>query len=319
MKKNKSLNSDNIGLCILAHNRLKHFKKTLAAVLKFKHKEDKIYIFFDNYSENKNRKKYLQCIKVEKFLNIIKSSKIIVSQTSSNIGPRKNWYRAYSSMFKIYKKVIVLEDDIVIKKHFFPFMRYYLNKFEKYPKIMSITGYASPVNLPNKYQYDCFLSNRSMSWSKASWKRAWNNFRNIKLDHKKILKSNKNKKLLCSAGKDLLRTIHLDYLGMVNSFQVWWIWNILKRGGYCVNPTKNLINNIGFDGSGFHMFRKENFIFNKNLNNKNKRMQIPIFNKQINNSFQKNFNIKYTSYLFFRYFNLKIIKTLLKIKYSLLG
>jgi len=315
----KSLNKDSIGICILACNRIKHLKKTINAVLKFKNQRDKIHIFLDVHSKNDKPEKIKACEKVQIYLSKIKSKTIIVRVSSFKIGPRNNWFRAYSSMFKIYKKVIVLEDDIVIKKHFFPFMRYYLNKFEKYPKIMSITGYASPVNLPNKYQYDCFLSNRSMSWSKASWKRAWNNFRNIKLDHKKILKSNKNKKLLCSAGKDLLRTIHLDYLGMVNSFQVWWIWNILKRGGYCVNPTKNLINNIGFDGSGFHMFRKENFIFNKNLNNKNKRMQIPIFNKQINNSFQKNFNIKYTSYLFFRYFNLKIIKTLLKIKYSLLG
>ena len=80
-------------------------------------------------------------------------------------------------MFKIFNKVIVLEDDIVIKK-FFTFMKYYLNKFEK-SIIISITGFATPVNLPNNYKYDCYLSNRSMSWSKATWKRVWKQFKKL--------------------------------------------------------------------------------------------------------------------------------------------
>ena len=114
----KSLNNDSIGICILAHNRLYHLKKTLKSVIKFKNKKDKIYIFLDTYSDKYSNEKVLLCKNVENYLENIKSNNIFVLKSKSNIGPKKNWYRAYEHMFKIYKKVIVLEDDIVIKKFF---------------------------------------------------------------------------------------------------------------------------------------------------------------------------------------------------------
>ena len=220
-------------------------------------------------------------------------------------------------MFKIYKKVIVLEDDIVIKKNFLNFMRFYLNKFEKNSKIMSITGYSSHVKLPKNYNYDCYLSNRSMSWSKATWKRVWVQFKKINTNHKNIINNKKNLLLLSRAGEDLTRTIKLDYLKMVNSFQVWWIWNIIKNKGYCINPVKNLVNNIGFDGSGYHMFKKESFSFNKNNSLKNKKMNKPYYLEIINFSFQKNFKMKLFSFLCFKYLHINIINILMKLKFRL--
>ena len=72
--------------------------------------------------------------------------------------------------------------------------------------------------------------------------------------------------LLSCAGQDLVRTIKLDQFGFVNSFQVWWIWNIVRRNGLCINPVENLVNNIGFDGSGYHMNKREKFfLIRKNL------------------------------------------------------
>ena len=146
-KSNIDLGDHKIGLCILAHSRVKHLRKTVNAVLKYKNFKDKIYIFVDNFSHDDLLEKKEQCKIVQSYLNKIKSNKIIIIKSKTKIGPRKNWYRAYEYMFKIFNKVIVLEDDIVLKK-FFTFMKYYLNKFEKSNKIISITGFATPVDLP---------------------------------------------------------------------------------------------------------------------------------------------------------------------------
>ena len=106
---------------------------------------------------------------------------------------------------------------------------------------------------------------------------------------------------------------------MVNSFQVWWIWNILRKNGFSVNPVENLVNNIGFDGSGFHMNKKEKFYFNKQKFKNKVRMKKIYFSKKINSSFQNNFKIKNLSFFLFRYLNIKILEKIIKIKLKILG
>ena len=91
-------------------------------------------------------------------------------------------------MFSKFRKSICLEDDILIKKDFLPFMKFYLNKYEKNDKVMNITGFGTDINLPKNYKYDCFLSRRSMSWGQGTWKNSWQKYKMINKDHLKILK-----------------------------------------------------------------------------------------------------------------------------------
>ena len=50
-------------------------------------------------------------------------------------------------MFIKFRKSI-FRDDILIKKDFLPFMKFYLNKYEKNDKVMNITGFGTDINLP---------------------------------------------------------------------------------------------------------------------------------------------------------------------------
>ena len=81
---------------------------------------------------------------------------------------------------------------------------------------------------------------------------SWQKYKMINKDHLKILKNKNKKKLLISAGQDNLRTLILDYFNLSDSIQVWWIWTLVYNNGLSINPTRSLVNNIGFDGSGFH-------------------------------------------------------------------
>jgi hypothetical protein len=213
-------------------------------------------------------------------------------------------------MFQKYKKVIVLEDDIIVTKKFIEFMIYYLNKYENNNKIMNITGFGTDIKLPSNYKYDCFLTKRSMSWGQGSWRRVWKKFKKVKEDHKKILLNQKNKKKLISAGQDILRTMTLDYLKHVESIQVWWIWNILINKGYSINPVTSLVENIGFDGSGYHT--KKGDYFAKSLRNiyKKKKMNKPYYSKKINQIFVDKFKIKKSTFFLFSFLSLNIINSL---------
>ena len=260
-----SLSKSNIGIFVLAFSRLAHLKKTLSSLDDKLSKKDKIYIFCDNFTKNHQKQTIINVIKVINYLKKLNPNRFVVTFRKKRLGMTKNWHLAWSYMFNKYEKVICLEDDIVIGKDFLPFMKYYLNFYKDNKKVMNISGFSTKINLPKNYIYDCYLTKRSMSWGQGSWRRVWVKFKRLKQNHKKILKIKSNKKKLISeGGQDLLRTMTLDYLKIVESIQVWWIWNILKNNGYCINPVGSLINNIGWDGSGIHTKKGDSFRKSKN-------------------------------------------------------
>ena len=81
-----------------------------------------------------------------------------------------------------------------------------------------------------------------MSWGQASWRRVWKSFKVTyqNKDHLSVIKNKKKKKKLLTGGEDLLATLTLDYFKFVESIQVWWIWNIIKNDGLCINPANPL-------------------------------------------------------------------------------
>ena len=107
--------------------------------------------------------------------------------------------------------------------------------------------------------------------------------------------------LLSCAGQDLVRTIKLDQFGLCKFFSSMVDLEHRRRNGLCINPVENLVNNIGFDGSGYHMNKREKFFFNKEKFKNKIRMKKIYFSEKINSSFQNNFKIKNLSFFLFRY------------------
>lgn len=313
------LKSSGIGICILAYSRVKHLRKTITRLLQFIGKKDKIFIFCDNTPDQIDKTKSKEIEKVKRYLSNLDKKKFKIFIRKKNIGIKKNWSLANDYMFRKFKKSICLEDDILIKKDFLPFMKFYLNKYENNNKVMNITGFGTDINLSKDYQYDCFLTKRSMSWGQGTWKNSWQKYKKINKDHLKILRNKNKKKLLVSVGQDNLRTLILDYFKISNSIQVWWIWTLVYNNGLSINPTKSLINNIGFDGSGFHT-KKNHFIPKIKLGKINKNRMIKlIYSKSLDEIFIRQFEIKKLTYLLLNYLPLDLNKFLFKLKKFLLN
>ena len=309
-----SLIKSNIGIFILAYSRLSHLKKTIYALDNKLSKEDKIYIFCDNYTKNQNVKIINKVKKVIKYLENLDKKRFIIIFRNKRFGLRKNWHDAWSYMFDKFNKVICLEDDIVVNKNFLPFMKYYLDLYKDNSKIMNISGFSTKMKIPKDYIYDCYLTKRSMSWGQGSWRRVWVKFKNLKQNHKDILKIKKNKeKLILAGGEDILRAMVLDYWKIIESIQLWWIWNIIKNNGYCINPVGSLVKNIGFDGTGYHTKKGDIFPRNKVYRLK-KKMVKPFFSEKINKKFLNKFKLKRINFHLFNTLPLTLINHLFKIK-----
>lgn len=309
-----SLIKSNIGIFILAYSRVAHLKKTISALDDKLSREDKIYIFCDNFSNLQSTAIKNKVKKVLKYLKTLDKKRFVITLRNQRMGLRKNWHLAWSFMFNKFDKVICLEDDIVINKNFLPFMKYYLDIYKSNPRIMNISGFSTKMKIPKNYKYDCYLTTRSMSWGQGSWRRVWKKFNSLNQNHKNILKVRNNKKKLTSVGgEDILRAMVLDYWKIIESIQVWWVWNIIKNNGYCINPVGSLVKNIGFDGTGYHTKKGDIFKRNKIYLHK-KKMQKPFFSKEINNDFLSKFKIKKINYHLFNNLPLIVIKYLFRIK-----
>lgn len=305
-------NKNTIGIFVLAFNRLGHLKKVINALSKYTKSNEVIYIFADN-SNIKSSKvnevhKYIQKLNPKKFKTIIRDK---------NLGLKENWLRAYDFMFKKYDKVICLEDDILINKNFMNFMREKLIFYNNNKRVMSITGYASPVKLPENYKYDIFFSQRSNTWSQASWKRVWKLFKKNKENNLNILLNKKNILKLSNGGDDIAHMFVQDYLRAVNSIQIWWAWNILKNNGLCINPVNSLVNNIGFDGTGTHYNNRVKKSSTINISKKNLKplkLKSIVYDDEISKSFNDLFKISYKQNLIYRFLPMILIIYIYKFK-----
>ena len=307
----KSLNKKNIGIFLLAYKRISHLKRNIYNLNKYLNKKDKVFIFADNFSLNQDKETINNIKSLKVYLRSLDKKKFKIIFKNKRYGLKKNWYEAYDYMFRRYNKVICLEDDIIINKNFLNFMYFYLNYYEKNKNIMSITGFGTKLKHNTKFKYDCYLTKRPMAWGQASWKRVWKKFKSFKFNHKNILK---DKRKLISGGQDLIVILIMDYLKLANSFQILWTYFVIKNNGLCINPTSSLVKNIGYDGTGFHTKKTKSFPISKIKKNSIRRMKKVIYDNDLNNLFNRSFEIKKLTFIIFYYLPVKIVKLLISLK-----
>lgn len=244
------MKSNNLApVLILAYNRPEHLKKTLASLKKnFLSERSKIIIHCDGY-KNKEKKNVKEVRKIAKSITGFKSKKVIFSK--KNLGLKKSIIKNVSKYLKIYKKLIILEDDIITSKFFLRYMNQSLIYFKDKKKIWHITGHSHfIINNGN----DIFFSSYMNCWGWATWQDRW---KHLDLDVKKAyisLKTNKsvkNKFDINNLSK-FSNQIFDNYNKKINTWAIFWYWTIFKNKKLCIHPFRTLTKNIGQDGTGVH-------------------------------------------------------------------
>ena len=90
------------------------------------------------------------------------------------------------------------------------------------------------------------------TWGWASWRRAWKKFN---LSFKDYEKNIRNKKILNYYNDKKIFNWIKKYFdasisGKDNIWSIYWTYQIFYNDGLIIAPTKNYIDNLGFDGSG---------------------------------------------------------------------
>lgn len=212
-----------------------------------------------------------------------------------NYGVKKNILDGITQVIKDRKKLIILEDDLVVNKYFLDYMNEALNLYENDKKVWHIGGYNYPtLRLSSNKAY---FTPHMNCWGWATWEDRWDNiFDNLnnKLVEEQIKDFN-FKNLLTTNYNQLIANENKK----INTWAIFWYQTIFLNNGYCLMPSKSVVLNKGFE-IGVHGTGNQNAIkklSNNKISNFPKKIIISkIFETILTIYFLKNKTIDYVCY-----------------------
>lgn len=251
-----------VPIILFVYNRPTHTQKTIEALQKNTlASQSELFIFADG-PKNENDK---NVIAVRKYLKTITGfKKITIFESKNNKGLANSIINGVTKIINRYGKVIVLEDDIVTSPYFLQFMNDALEMYQSDEQVACISGYAYP--LKGKLPQSFFIRGADC-WGWATWKRAWDIF---EPNGQKLLDEIKDRKL----EKDFNFNNSYPYTQMLrdqingknDSWAIRWLASAYLKNKLCLYLGQSIVQNIGFDGSGTHCEKDNNYKITINKN-----------------------------------------------------
>lgn len=242
------MNNSTTSVLILAFNRPLHLEECLVSLGNQKELDEvNLLIHVDGARNSREDKKTREVIEVaSRFIEKFKGRLIV---ESSNLGLQDSVLNTIDHIFEFSEQVVVIEDDLVIGKHFLNFCLDGLSRYFNDKRVASIHGFSHPLNVDENY----FLQGADC-WGWATWKDRWNDFER---DSAKLYRELKDRKLNWEF--DLNGTFQYTKMlerhvnGNLNSWAIRWHASMFLQERLTLYPWKSLVMNNGIDGSGTNM------------------------------------------------------------------
>ena len=239
-------------VALFVYNRPDHTRQTLEALARNRGAETTtLYVFSDGPKPNASAEER-QRIAVTRQLVCSQPwvRNIILVESDANRGLADSIVAGVQRVLAEHGRVIVLEDDIVTSPGFLEFMNRGLELYADDEKVMHLSGYMYPLDLPTRGT--AFLRILSC-WGWATWARAWRHYEaDVEAHLKRFNSPDRIRKFNIEGHADFHRQLLDNRSGRIRSWAVRWYASWLAEGGLTLFPTQSLVRNIGHDGSGIH-------------------------------------------------------------------
>ncbi len=163
-----------------------------------------------------------------------------------NLGCKRAVGSAITWFFNQEKDGIVLEDDCLPNQSFFRYCEELLDKYQNNQKIGHIAGYTPPLDYGVKESY--YFARQMYCWGWASWADRWQNFKADWQNYRpSMIKKMSKQKRFQNHFLHVLR--EMKKISSFNSWAYHWAFQLADEEKMCINPTRNLVSNIGFTGT----------------------------------------------------------------------
>ncbi|MCW5896054.1 MAG: hypothetical protein KIT50_10655 [Bacteroidetes bacterium] len=167
-----------------------------------------------------------------------------------NLGCKRAVSSAITWLFENEEEGIILEDDCVPARDFFPFCQQLLKRYRNESRIKAISG--TSVSRDAFPSADSYIFSRHISvWGWATWRRVWEEY-DIEMKEWPDLK--KSAWLDGIFPETYMRrhwqtTFDLVHDGKLDTWDVQFVYSCLRNDGVAIVPPVNLISNIGVEGT----------------------------------------------------------------------
>lgn len=306
-------------VCLFVYNKDHLIDKILDSLLNCNNFENhKVYIFSDSFVNLEDKKKVETVrLKLKKFKKNKRNIRLIFRK--KNFGLKRNIILGVNKIINKYKKIIVIEDDLILSSDFLDYIEKNLIFYKNCKKVFSITGFSPNINSEDKkrYNFDNFFSHTPSSWGWATWHDRWNLFKPIYKIKKTELK--KIKKIFdLSTYENYFSFLDIN----LNNRDLWaanWSYASLKNKSLNSYPLISKVSNIGFDGTGqggiSKKYKKTLLPSRLNKFKLNNNIELNIkFNQILNNYYKQNYLLRFLKFHIPNSLKQKLKKFLYKIK-----
>jgi hypothetical protein len=277
-------------ILLFTYKRLDTLKKTVQALNENSLScESNLFIFSDAAKSPKDEPIIIEVRNYIKSITGFKSIKIIESHV--NKGLANSIIDGVNSVLKEYSTVIVLEDDLLTTPNFLSYMNSALEFYKNTENVFSISGYSFNLGNDSDDKNDAYFINRGWSWGWATWKNKWELVDWEIKDYDLFLKDKSKQRLFARGGSDLIKMLHNQMTGKLDSWAIRWFYNQFNLKGLTLYPVFSKIYNEGFDNYATHT-RGSNNRYKPKLDIENKhRFSFPS-NIAISDFYQSKFQNK---------------------------
>jgi hypothetical protein len=249
-------------IVVFSYNRPESTTRLLSVIKEIN--PSKLFLICDgpkenNSIDNENNKRVVEIIKSFQI-----EGEIIYEISKKNLGLGKRIASGLDFVFSLVEDAIILEDDCIPSKSFFPFCSELLEKYKLDTRIMMISGNNyNPEYFKNTNSY--IFTKYGHIWGWATWRRAWNLFdynmttwpefysKNL---HKMVFKTTKEQRYFT-------KIFNLYYSSKKVPWGYRWFYSRISNNSLSIMPTSNLVSNIGAIGtnsdvSKMHYFKSVN-------------------------------------------------------------
>lgn len=170
----------------------------------------------------------------------------------TNLGCKRGVESGITWFFSHVDAGIVLEDDCVPARSFFPYCAELLERYADHDDVMMVAGTNALGEWRSDRQSYSFSYNYNI-WGWASWRRAWDHYDPVMPAWNDPEARSRVKQLL---GTQLFRwwEPRLDSVsrGLTDTWDWVWIFALMLAGSVTATPARNLVTNIGFDQEATH-------------------------------------------------------------------
>jgi len=236
-----------VTVVLFVYHRLNHTRRVIESLLRNPEAKFTRVVVYSDGPKNKADKRAVD--EVRRYLNTINGFldlQIIARQ--ENWGLSRTTIDGLTAVAEKYGAFIMLEDDTVVSPYFLAYMNEALHMYEKEERVISVSGYNYPSNIPLP---ETFFLREANCWGWGTWARGWKLFES----DGRVLRDLLIKRRLVHAFNmdgsfNFFKMLQDQIAGRNDSWSVRWRASAFLSGKLTLHPARSLVKNIGNDGSG---------------------------------------------------------------------